>query len=223
MNKRLYLLIAMMTILFLVVNKSTIVKFIAGKVVAQKVTAQLNEQLQDGDIIFQTSQSGQSKAIQLATGSAFSHMGIIYKDNEELFVYEAVQPVKLTPLNDWIKRGENEQYVVRRLRDNQLLTPANLERMKEMGKRFMGKDYDIYFGWSDERIYCSELVWKIYKEALGIEIGHLQTLQDFDLTHETVKQKMRERYGDQIPLSEKVISPASMIQSDLLFTVTGNY
>lgn len=223
MNKRLCLLIAIIAILLLVVNQNTIVKFIAGKVVAQKVTAKLNEQLQDGDIIFQTSQSSQSKAIQLATGSAFSHMGIIYKTNEELFVYEAVQPVKLTPLKDWIKRGENGQYVVRRLRDNHLLTPANLERMKEVGKRFMGKDYDIYFGWSDDKIYCSELVWKIYKEALDIEIGHLQTLQDFDLTHDTVKQKMQERYGDQIPLSEKVISPASMIQSELLFTVTGNY
>lgn len=223
MNKRVYLILVIVMILVLIMNSDTIIKFISAKVVEQKVTAFLENQLQDGDIIFQTSKSAQSKAIQLATGSEFSHMGIVYKNNEELFVYEAVQPVKLTPLKDWIERGENAQFVVRRLRDNRLLTPANLNRMKEVGQRFLGKDYDIYFGWSDERIYCSELVWKIYKEALGIEIGQLQTLQDFDLTHETVKEKMRERYGDQIPLLEKVISPASMIQSELLFTVAGNY
>lgn len=35
--------------------------------------------IQNGDIIFQTSTSGQSKAIQIATGSKYSHMGIIYK------------------------------------------------------------------------------------------------------------------------------------------------
>lgn len=223
MNKRVYLILAMVVILVLIMNSDTIIKYISAKVVEQKVTAFLENQLQEGDIIFQTSKSAQSKAIQLATGSEFSHMGIIYKDEEVLFVYEAVQPVKLTSLKDWIERCENAQFVVRRLRDNRLLTPANLNRMKETGKRFLGKDYDIYFGWSDEKIYCSELVWKIYKEALGIEIGQLQTLQDFDLSHETVKEKMRERYGDRIPLTEKVISPASMIQSDLLFTVTGNY
>jgi hypothetical protein len=70
-------------------------------------------ELQNGDIIFQTSKSGQSKAIQLATGSKYSHMGIVYKQGNDFFVYEAVQPVKLTPLKDWIKRGENGHYVVK--------------------------------------------------------------------------------------------------------------
>lgn len=39
----------------------------------------LKNEIQNGDIIFQTSTSGQSKAIQIATGSKYSHMGIIYK------------------------------------------------------------------------------------------------------------------------------------------------
>ncbi len=39
---------------------------------------------QNGDIIFQTSTSGQSKAIQIATGSKYSHMGIIYKQGEDM-------------------------------------------------------------------------------------------------------------------------------------------
>jgi hypothetical protein len=34
---------------------------------------------QNGYIIFQTSTSGQSKAIQITTGSKYSHMGIVYK------------------------------------------------------------------------------------------------------------------------------------------------
>ncbi|HRG10273.1 MAG TPA: peptidoglycan peptidase, partial [Cyclobacteriaceae bacterium] len=37
-----------------------------------------SQTLKSGDIIFQTSQSSQSKAIQLATRSEYSHMGIIY-------------------------------------------------------------------------------------------------------------------------------------------------
>jgi uncharacterized protein YycO len=94
--------------------------------------------------------------------------------------------------------------------------------MKDLGEKFKGKNYDIYFEWSDDKIYCSELVWKIYKETLDIEIGDLQELREFDLTNDIVKNKMKERYGDKIPLDEKVISPATMFDSDKLLTVREN-
>jgi len=176
-------------------------------------------EFQNGDIIFQTSTSGQSKAIQIATGSKYSHMGIIYKQGNDFFVYEAIQPVKLTPLNDWIERGEKGHYVVKRIKNSQnLLTPETLIKMKQVGEKYSGKDYDLYFEWSDSRIYCSELVWKIYKEAVGLEIGKLENLGDFNLTDKAVKQKLKERYGDNIPKDELVISPASMFNSELLVT-----
>ena len=70
-------------------------------------------EFQNGDIIFQTSMSNQSKAIQLATNSRYSHMGIIYENEGQYYVYEAIQPVKLTPLEQWIKRGENGENIGR--------------------------------------------------------------------------------------------------------------
>ena len=182
-----------------------------------------NNEFMSGDIIFQTSESNQSKAIQIATKSRYSHMGIIYLQDNEYYVFEAVQPVKLTLLTDWIKRGENEHYVVKRLKNSkEVLTSEKLSDMKVIGNRFLGKNYDLYFEWSDERIYCSELVWKIYKEALGIELGELETLQDFDLTNEAVTEKLRERYGNNIPKNELVISPASMFKSEKLQTIYQN-
>ena len=175
---------------------------------------------QAGDIIFQASQSGQSKANQMATHSPCSHMGIIYRQGDDFYVYEAVQPVKRTPFSNWVARGENGHYVVKRMKDSEhLLTDAALRKMRQAGEKYKGKDYDLYFEWSDERIYCSELVWKIYKEALDIEIGQLQKLSDFDLTHAVVKAKMKERYGAAIPSDERVISPAAMFDSDKLITV----
>lgn len=175
---------------------------------------------QNGDIIFQTSKSGQSKAIQLATGSQYSHVGILYKQGEHFFVYEAVQPVKQTPLDEWINRGLDGHYVVKRVKNaEKLLTDENLLSMKKVGERYQGKDYDWYFEWSDDRMYCSELVWKIYHEALGIEIGKRKKLREFNLTDETVQAVLKERYGDSIPLDEWVISPADMFESDQLVTV----
>ncbi|MCB9426075.1 MAG: YiiX family permuted papain-like enzyme [Flavobacteriales bacterium] len=179
-----------------------------------------NNEIQNGNIIFQTSKSSQSKAIQLATKSKYSHMGIIYEKDGKYFVYEAIQPVQLTPLSKWIKRGEKEHYVIKRLKNaDKIVTPSVLSKMKQIGQQFKGKPYDIYFEWSNDRIYCSELVWKIYKEATGIEIGALEALSDFDLSHKAVQAKMKERYGDNIPLNEKVISPAAMFNSDKLVTI----
>ena len=178
---------------------------------------------ENGDIIFQTSKSSQSKAIQIATKSKYSHMGIIYQKDNEFCIFEATQPVKLTPLNEWIKRGKNGHYVVKRLKNSKkILTSENLSKMKTIGEKFIGKDYDLYFEWTDKRIYCSELVWKIYKEALGIEIGKLETLSDFDLSNKIVQKKMKERYGNNIPRNELVISPAAMFNSSKLKTVYKN-
>jgi uncharacterized protein YycO len=176
---------------------------------AEKI--KLEKKIKNGDIIFQTSKSSQSKAIQLATNSKYSHMGIIYENDEKYYVYEAVQPVKLTPLQEWINRGENGHYVIKRIKNSEIILTN--------GEKFKGKSYDLYFEWSDDKIYCSELVWKIYKEVANIEIGKLELLSDFDLSNEIVRNKMKERYGENIPMNEKVISPAEMFDSDKLIII----
>ncbi|MBK9183981.1 MAG: YiiX family permuted papain-like enzyme [Ignavibacteria bacterium] len=182
-----------------------------------------NGVLRDGDLIFQTSMSEQSAAIQLATKSQYSHCGLVYRNGNELYVFEAVQPVKRTPLANWIARGRDGKYVVKRLKNaDEVLTSATLSRMKQIGDTFSGKNYDLTFEWSDDRIYCSELIWKVYQRATGIEIGRTGRLGDFDLTNEVVKKKMKERYGHKIPADEIVISPAAIYDSELLKTVESN-
>jgi len=192
----------------------------AGKEV-RKLTDR--NELREGDLIFQTSLSRQSRAIQLATKSKYSHCGLIYKDGKEYYVFEAVQPIKRTPLEKWIARGKDGKYVIKRLKNaDQVLTPATLAKMKQIGDAFNGKNYDLTFEWSDDKIYCSELIWKIYQRATGLEIGKTERLRDFDLTNEAVKQKMKERYGEKIPMNEIVISPAAIFGSELLITVKSN-
>lgn len=183
-------------------------------------TTDLYNLVEDGDIIFQTSKSSQSKAIQIATNSKYSHLGIIYKIEGDFFVYEAVQPVKLTPFTEWVEQGEKGHFVIKRLKNaDEILTSDVKNKMKTEGEKYRGKDYDLYFEWSDDRIYCSELVWKIYKNAAGVEIGELQRLDEFNLNDKIVKQKMKERFGDNIPENEIVISPSSMFESKNLITI----
>ena len=180
-------------------------------------------QLQEGDVIFQSSVAGQGRVIQIATGSVYSHCGIIYKEGEQFYVFEAIQPVQRTRFREFISRGDNSRYVIKRLKNaDAVLSPLVLQKMKNEGEKMAGKKYDLTFEWSDERIYCSELVWKIYQRGAGIEIASLSKLKDFNLSHELVKEKLKERYGDAVPLEEKVISPGAIFESALLTTVFQN-
>ena len=87
--------------------------------------------VKDGDIIFQTSQSSQSVAIQRATASPYSHMGIIFFRNGKPYVFEAIATVRYTPLTSWIARGKGGHYVIKRLKDAPtLLTSDGLAKLR---------------------------------------------------------------------------------------------
>lgn len=184
------------------------------------VDNQTNSKYHTGDIIFQTSLSSQSKAIQLATKSKYSHVGIIYFKDNKTWVLEAVQPVKVTPLDTWINRGKDKHFVVKRLKSKKDgLGNAETSKIESAGRKLLDKDYDLAFEWSNEKIYCSELVWKVYKKAFDIELSPLKVLKDFDIENKEVNKKLKERYGDDIPLDEKVVSPSDLFDSELLYTV----
>ena len=147
-------------------------------------------------------------------------MGLIFVRNAKPYVFEAVATVRFTPLDQWIARGAGHHFVVKRLRNaDTVLNATGINRLRTAALRFAGRPYDLTFDWSDDRIYCSELAWKAYDRGLGIDIGVLQTIRDFNLTDPAVRAKMRERYGDNVPLSEPVISPVSMFRSNLLLTI----
>ena len=147
-------------------------------------------------------------------------MGLILYRGGRPYVFEATSTVRYTPLAQWIARGEGGRYFVKRLRNSQrVLTAAAVDSLRATAETFQGRPYDLTFEWSDARLYCSELVWKAYERALGVEIGDLQRLREFDLSDAAVRAKMQERYGDRVPLDERVISPAAMFAARNLVTV----
>ncbi|WP_336033019.1 YiiX family permuted papain-like enzyme [Acinetobacter bereziniae] len=172
---------------------------------------------QTGDVIFHTSKSAQSLVIQQATHSPYSHMGMIVLKNGQTWVLEAIQPVKYTPLQQWINRGVNQSYSVKRYRTQ--LTVAQQQKLVQQAETYLNKPYDVYFEWSDNAIYCSELVWKAYKKALAIELAPLDKLSSFDLSHPRVKALMKQRYGQHIPLNGMVIAPSTLFNSKQLIDV----
>lgn len=180
-------------------------------------TSKASQNFKEGDIIFQTSSSGQSQAIQLATHSEFSHVGLVFKQGKEWMVLEAVEPVQIVPIQQFIKRGDGGTYSLKRPKTP--LTSAQVTRMKTLGKSWIKTHYDIYFNWSDEELYCSELVWKLYSRSAQIDLCPLRELKSFDLTNPIVQHQLKKRYGKNIPYHEKVVAPSDLFNSTLLTTI----
>jgi len=176
--------------------------------------------LREGDILFQQTGGEQGRAVRLATGSPWTHVGVLFKLNGHWMVYEAVGPVQYEPLKDWIERGTDHHWTAKRWgTKDRTLTKEELAQLRTAGARFKGLPYDLQFNWSDERIYCSELVWKMYKEGPGIELCLPRPMREHDLGSAAVQQLMRSRYGRTPPLDELMIAPAALYDCPLLTTV----
>jgi len=177
------------------------------------------QKFKDGDIIFQSSYSQQSAAIEEATNSPYSHCGIIFYENGIPYVYEAVQPVGKRTLESWIESGVNEKYVVKRLKDSTIIGTNERAEMKKFVLNQFGKNYDGVFNWSDKEMYCSELVYKCYLNACQIKLTTPLPLRDFNIDGPIVRKVMKQRYGNEIPYNELMVSPDQLFKSSKLINI----
>lgn len=174
--------------------------------------------LKDGDLVFQEGFSEQAIAIKAATGSRWTHVGVIYSKGGKLVVVEAVQPVRITPLKGFIARNPKSFYAMRLKNREQVFTEEVLAKANVYLNKTIGKNYDIKFQWSDDLIYCSELVWKLYKEAANIELCEPRKMKSLNLKHPKVELIIKKRYGsvNALPLEELIVPPSDLAESTLL-------
>ena len=142
------------------------------QIVKETLTAQTGAvgEVREGDVIFQTSQSEQSPLIQIGTRSKISHCGIIVMRGGKPYVLETLRTLVLTPLDKFIARGEEGKYWIKR---------SKKENIKIRYSNYLGKRYDLAFKFDNDRYYCSELVYDIYKKQLGIELAEPRQLKDY--------------------------------------------
>lgn len=144
-----------------------------------------------GDLIFQTSLSQQSQVIQIASGSLYSHVGIVeVQPNGEKFVVEAISRVSRTPLSSWIARGKNGRYALYR---SSALSETTGRQLVQAAKYFLGRAYDIYFTSLNNEIYCSELV-DLAARKIGLKIGQYQKLGSLNMRHPQVRKLIEARW-----------------------------
>ena len=126
----------------------------------------------EGDIIFMISKSKQAPYIQLATMSPYSHCGIIVYKGDTPYVLEASNVVKLTSLDDWFEKARFGTCMTKRVFD---------KPVKIRYKQYLGQKYDTAFKFNNGRMYCSELVYEIYKNQFGIELCKPRKVKDYHI------------------------------------------
>lgn len=143
-----------------------------GSMVTESLSSQTEpiKDIREGDVIFQTSQSQQSPLIQIATQSTISHCGIIIIKDGKPYVLETLKTLVLTPLDKFIARGKNGKYWLKR---------SNKENIKIKYGSYLGKPYDLAFKFDNDKFYCSELIYDIYKNQLGIELCEPKKVSDY--------------------------------------------
>lgn len=165
--------------------------------------------LKEGDIVFQTSKSSQSKYIKLATQSPWTHCGIIIEKPDGLYVLEAISTVSLTPYQQWVERGRGKRVRVKRY---------TKEPIKIKYSKYLGKRYDNAFKFGNNQWYCSELVYDIYRRQLGVELCEPRPVSDYVISG---LDKVLTKRG--INKNQLVVAPSDIYESKRLLTIkTGN-
>jgi len=165
-------------------------------------------ELKTGDVVFQDFNSGLNTPIKLITKSKYSHVGMVVMVDGKPKILEAVQPVRLADPKEWISRHPNNEFVLKRHKNaDSIITSKMTAKIESFYKKQLGKNYDIKFAWTDKDMYCSELVWKVYKEVLNTSVGKQQKLKNLDASHPAVQAKLKELFGNDIPWNETVVSP----------------
>lgn len=174
--------------------------------------------LREGDIVFQGNAGAQSDAVRAATGSPFTHCGLVFKNDGRFMVLEAIHPVQVTSLERFINRSIPGSFHAKRLRKP--VDPASLAKGRSWAANQAGLPYDMLFRWDDDKLYCSEFVWKAYAKA-GVELCEKRSFRSYDLEAPAVKKIVDLRYGgiDKLPLDEPAVSPGDLASSKLLIEV----
>ena len=153
--------------------------------------------LKEGDIVFQISKSKQSPLVQYATISPWSHCGVIIEKDNKLYVLEASNVVKLTPFQKWKERGRFGIVKSRRV----CKKPVHIKY-----KQYLGIPYDLQFKFNNGKYYCSELVYCIYRDQLGIELCKPKQINEYNTLG--LHKAMAKRH---IKKTQLVVAPCDII------------
>jgi hypothetical protein len=163
------------------------------------------EDVREGDVIFQTSLSQQSPLIKMGTRSTITHCGVVVMKDGKPYVLETQKTLVLTPLKKFIARSNDGKYWHKR---------PKLDNIKIEYSGYLGKPYDLAFKFDNGKFYCSELIYDVYLNQLGVELCKPKKIDDYLIlgTHRIPKiKRAMEKRG--ITMEQYAVAPVDVFNS----------
>lgn len=158
--------------------------------------------LREGDILFIETTSFQSKFVKMGMLSIWSHCGIAVNTPEGVQIMEADTTVRILPVERFIAKSVGGKYIIKRP-EQQLSKPIDKDK-------WLGKWYDLKFSFDNDEVYCSELVWLIYKEQ-GIELcPPIKINEHFMVRFKVLQEALMERG---ISPEQEAVAPCDLLRA----------
>jgi cell wall-associated NlpC family hydrolase len=164
---------------------------------------------QPGDVVFQS--LGSSPLVDMIEGctkSGYSHCGLVAQQDGKWVVIEAIGPVREIPLSQWIHNGRKDGFAAYRLKS---AYAAKADKFVKAAYTYLGLPYDIHYEMDDQKIYCSELVFKAFRKATGEDLGRLAKLKDLDW--KPYGELIKQIEGGTVPLEREIITPINLAKA----------
>ena len=143
--------------------------------IAYKRVIELSSQLKDADIITRTGNDFTSQSLRSLNqrDKTYSHVGIISRENDSLFVYHALggewnpdEKVKREPLLSFVDPYSNNGIGIFRFNMDEDSLGNIIEKAKELYEQ--GVQFDMQFDLaSKDKMYCAEYIYNVLQDGSG--------------------------------------------------------
>jgi hypothetical protein len=179
--------------------------------------------LKTGDLLFQDIDCGEiCDAIEKVTegigGANFSHVAIVSKiEGKNVYIIEALSNgVVEINLEDFLNRSfdkKNPKVISMRFKE---MTDLDLNKSLEKARKLIGKPYDNIFKINNDRYYCAELIYELFKEK---NIFELKPMTFKDPNTSKIMKIWKDYFADlelNVPEGELGINPGYISRNDKL-------
>jgi hypothetical protein len=175
--------------------------------------------LKEGDIVLQKIPCGNlcDAIIETTPCEAdrmFNHCGIIHYEGNSPYVIEAIgKKVSMNPLPDFLERDSSSQLYIARLKPEYA---SYIEPGVKKAIIYLGTPYDDLFLPGDDALYCSELVYKVFKKDNTPNLFPLAPMTFKSRSGKTFPawESYYKEYKKPIPEGQPGINPCAIANSD---------
>ncbi len=179
--------------------------------------------LMEGDVIGETEiiEDSSTAYIEAATRSRFGHIGVVFKYNGELKVFEEYPPqAQIVTVDEFLNRSPGKFAVIR---NPKALTSDQLETMKSVALNLVENEYPYNYSQikNDSSMNCSEFVNFVFSK-IGFTLGKVETIGKLHLKSFIGHPWRLWKMGNpDISKNDLVITPKSIMQTPGWIKVAG--